>query len=239
MVEKETKTIDVKDCKIGGTYTDDGKEAIETYWNSGWDLESITGYYEDHRGGGGYTITSIPRVKLHFVRDRSIPIIAKLAELEKEYEKNNPSYVPRDSGVAPVKPAEPIKPKFGVGWIILSFIVLALFLIGIIGKSIFFIIVGVIGLVILISRILNILRYKTIYKAYIENDKVYMEKYKVYMEKDTAYREKLSNYERNRTEILEKMKSLGSDNLRQSSLKKSLDTWKNRPSRESSVSTSF
>jgi hypothetical protein len=222
MAEKETKRIDVLD----GTADRDrhAKERITEFWRDGWDLESITGYTEGITMYG-YTTSRIQNAKLIFVRDLSIPIIAELAKLENEY--YNPSNVPSNPGEAPVKPTEPVKGKFGVGWIILSAVALASLLIGIVGNKILFITAGAIGLVIVIGRILSILSYKAVYKVYMEKDKAY----KAYMEKDTAYREKLSEIERNRTKIRERMESLRSDDLRQSALRKSLSAWENRPKR--------
>jgi len=116
MAEKETKTISVRDGK-DYSYTKAGIEEIKNYWNNGWDLESMDGRTEES-GIGRYSFSSTPYVDLHFVRNRSIPIIARLAELEKELEKVNekvknfkfPYYVPT--------PNEPVKSNFffGIGY---------------------------------------------------------------------------------------------------------------------------
>jgi hypothetical protein len=81
------KTISVRD---GLQYSSEGKEGIATIenrWTYGWDLKSMTGRTEEEIRG--YSICSTPYVDLHFVRDLSNPIIAKLAVLEKELEKAN------------------------------------------------------------------------------------------------------------------------------------------------------
>jgi len=111
MAGKETITITVEDEK-----NSTGEFEIEWYWKCGWDLESMDGRTKEVRTG--YTICSTPYVDLHFVRDLSIPIIAKLAELEKELKMANekvsnfklPIYVPA--------PKEPVKSNFffGIGY---------------------------------------------------------------------------------------------------------------------------